>query len=80
MPPKIGVALFPSSIRKKQKIEAKVAQLLEEQLQTDRDQDEPSGLRASSSSQQQLVEKLQKKAELIDKWLAENQPKIRCGW
>jgi len=67
---------FPELQKKKQKIEAKVAQLLEEQMQTDREQDEPSGLRASSSSQQQLVEKLQKKAELIDKWLTENQPKI----
>ena len=67
---------FPELHKKKRQIEAKVAQLLAEQLQTDRDQDEPSGLRASSSSQQQLVEKLQKQAELIDKWLAENQPKI----
>jgi len=67
---------FPELHKKKQKIEAKVAQLLEEQMQTDREQDEPSGPRASSSSRQQLVEKLQKKAELIDKWLAENQPKI----
>jgi transposase len=67
---------FPELHKKKRKIEAKVAQLLEEQMQTDREQDEPSELRASSSSQQQLVEKLQKKAELIDKWLAENQPKI----
>src|SRR5512147_1734195 len=58
--------------KKKEKIETKVAQLLEEQVQADRDQDEPSGLRASSSSQQQLVEKLQKKAELMDQWLAEN--------
>jgi transposase len=67
---------FPELHKKKQKIEAKVAQLLEEQMQTDREQDEPSGPRASGSSRQQLVEKLQKKAELIDKWLAENQPKI----
>jgi transposase len=67
---------FPELQKKKQKIEAKVAQLLEEQMQTDREQDEPSGPRASSSSRQQQVERLQKKAELIDKWLAENQPKI----
>lgn len=67
---------FPELHKKKQKIEAKVAQLLEEQMQTDREQDEPSRPRTSSSSQQQLVEKLHKKAELIGKWLAENQPKI----
>jgi hypothetical protein len=67
---------FPELQKKKQKIEAKVAQLLAEQIQADRGQDEPSGPRASGSNRQQQVEKLQKKAELIDKWLAENQPKL----
>ncbi len=66
---------FPELHKKKQKIEAKVAQLLEEQMQTDRGQDEPPGPRASGPSWQQQVEKLQKKAELMEKWLAENQPK-----
>jgi transposase len=66
---------FPELHKKKQKIEAKVAQLLEEQMQTDRGQDEPPGPRASGPSRQQQVEKLQKKAELMDQWLAENQPK-----
>ena len=65
---------FPDLHKKKQKIEAKVAQLLEEQM--DNDQDDFPGPKGSGSSRQQLVEKLQKKAELIDKWLAENQPKI----
>ena len=67
---------FPELHKKKQKIEAKVAQLLEEQMQTDRGQDEPPGPRASSPSRQQLVEKLQKQAELIETWLGENQPKL----
>jgi transposase len=62
--------------KKKEKIEAKVAQLLAEQMQTDRRQDEPPGSRAAGTSRQQLVEKLQKKAELIEKWLVENQPKL----
>ncbi len=62
--------------KKKAKIETKVAQLLEEQIQTDRGQDDPPVPRASGASRQQLVEKLQKKAELIDKWLTENQPKL----
>jgi transposase len=66
---------FPELQKKKQKIEAKVAQLLEEQMQTDRGQDEPPGPRASGPSRQQQVEKLQQKAELMDQWLAENQPK-----
>ena len=60
--------------KKKQKIEAKVAQLLEEQMDNDRD-DFP-GPKGSGSNRQQQVERLQKKAELIDKWLAENQPKL----
>jgi hypothetical protein len=66
---------FPELHRKKQKIEAKVAQLLAEQIQTDRGQDEPPVPRASGPSRQQQVEKLQKKADLMEKWLAENQPK-----
>jgi transposase len=61
--------------KKKDKIETKVAQFLEEQMETDRRQDDPPGPRASGTSQQQQVEKLQRKAELIATWLAENQPK-----
>lgn len=62
--------------KKKEKIETKVAQLLEEQMQTDRGQDDPPGPRAAGASRQQQVEKLQRKAELIETWLAENQPKL----
>jgi len=61
--------------KKKEKLETKVAQLLEEQVQADQGQDDLPGPRASSASRQQQVEKLQKKAELIDKWLVEHQPK-----
>jgi hypothetical protein len=61
--------------KKKEKIETKVAQLLEEQVQADQGQDDLPGPRASGTTRQQQVEKLQQKAELIDKWLAENQPK-----
>jgi transposase len=66
---------FPELHKKKQKIETKVAQLLEEQMQADRGPDKPPGPRGAGPSRQRQVEKLQKKAELIDKWLAENQPK-----
>ncbi len=66
---------FPELHKKKQKIETKVAQLLEEQMQADGGQDDLPGPRGSGPSRQQQVEKLQKKAELIDQWLAENQPK-----
>lgn len=66
---------FPELHKKKQKIEAKVAQLLAEQLQADQDEENPSEPKGSGKSRQQQVERLQKKAELIDKWMAENQPK-----
>ncbi|MFA4917341.1 MAG: IS1182 family transposase [Syntrophales bacterium] len=66
---------FPELNKKKQKIEAQVAQLLAEQIQTDRGQDDPPGPRGSGPSRQQQVEKLQKKAELLDQWLTKNQPK-----
>jgi len=62
--------------KKKEKIETKVAQLLAEQLLTDRGQDDPPGPRAAGASRQQQVEELQRKAELIETWLAENQPKL----
>jgi transposase/IS5 family transposase len=65
---------FPELHKKKQKIEAKVAQLLAEQI--DNDQDNFPGPKGSGSNRQQQVERLQKKAELIDQWLAENQPKL----
>ncbi len=60
--------------KKKEKIETKVAQLLEEQVQADRGQGDLPGAGGSVTRQQQ-VEKLQRKAELIDRWLVENQPK-----
>jgi hypothetical protein len=62
--------------KKKEKIEAKVAQLLEEQLKADQREERSSGPKVSGPNRQQQVEKLQKKAELINQWLAENQPKI----
>jgi hypothetical protein len=66
--------------KKKEKIETKVAQLLAEQMQTDRGQNEPPRPGASGANRQQQAEKLQKKAELIETWLAENQPKQGAGW
>jgi hypothetical protein len=58
-----------------EKIETRVTQLLAEQRQTDRGQGEPLGPRASGPNRQQQVGRWQKKAELIDQWLAENQSK-----
>jgi len=67
---------FPELHKKKQKIEAKVAQLLEEQLKADQSEEDPSGPKGSGPNRQQQVERLQKKADLVEQWLAENQPKI----
>ena len=67
---------FPELHKKKEKIEAKVAQLLAEQMQVDRGEEDLSEHGGSGPSRQQQVEKLQKKAELIEQWLAENQPKL----
>jgi transposase len=67
---------FPELHKKKQKIEAKVAQLLEEQMQADQREENISEPKASGQSRHQQVEKLQKKADLMEKWLAENQPKM----
>jgi transposase len=59
--------------KKKEKIEQKVKQLLEEQIKTDQDDDTdlPDG-----SSRENQIEKLHKQAERIEKWLAENDAKI----
>ena len=53
-----------------------MAQLLEEQLKADRKEERPSEPKSSGPNRKQQVEKLQKKADLIDRWLAENQPEI----
>ena len=53
-----------------------MAQLLEEQIQADRGQSDLPDPEASGNNRPQQVEKLQKKADLLDKWLAENQPKL----
>jgi hypothetical protein len=67
---------FPELHKKKHKIEAKVAQLLAEQLQADHNEKNPFEPKDSGKGWQQQVEKLQQKADLIEQWLAENQPKV----
>ena len=58
--------------KKKEKIETKVAQLLEEQVQADQGPGDLTAPKDSGTIRQHQAEKLQKKAELIDQWLAEN--------
>lgn len=64
--------------RKKEKIEKKVEQLLEEQTETDKkdDEDEDGGSSSGISNRSKQIERLQKKAESIEKWLDENGAKI----
>ena len=59
--------------KKKHKIEHKVKQLLQEQIIAD--QDDNTDL-ADGSNRDKQIEKLQKQAERIDKWLKENDAKI----
>ncbi len=64
--------------RKKEKIENKVAHLLEEQVEADK-ADEGSGEKEAfpeKSHREKKIEKLHKKAARIEKWLQENTPKI----
>jgi transposase len=59
--------------KKKEKIERKVKQLLEQQITTDK---ESSNQSTDGSRRQRQIDKLQKQAERIDKWLKENDAKI----
>jgi transposase len=59
--------------KKKEKIEQKLTQLLEEQITADHD--DSSDL-ANVSNREKQIEKLQKQAERIENWLAENEAKI----
>jgi transposase len=59
--------------KKKEKIEHKVKQLLEQQITADK---ETSSQSADGSRRQRQIDKLKKQAEHIDKWLKENDAKI----
>jgi len=61
--------------RKKEKIEKKVEQLITEQVETDKDEDDNRGGGSSGFSNRQ-IERLKKKAERIERFLQENDPKI----
>jgi len=63
---------------KKDKIEKKVERLLKEQVETDRREDDKDKGSWSTgiSNRGKQIERLKKQADRIDKWLAENTPKI----
>jgi transposase len=64
--------------KKRERIERKVEQLLKEQVDTDKkdDEDEEGGGSSGISNESKQIEKLQKQAERIEKFLKENGPKI----
>lgn len=63
---------------KKEKIEKKVRQLVEEQVKLDRKEDEDGPGRGSSGGgeRERQIERLLKKAERVGRWLQENGPKM----
>jgi transposase len=60
--------------RKKERLEAKVKELLAEHVQEDDRDDPPSGPGGGRDREHQ-VQRLQKQAERLEKWLADNDPK-----
>jgi len=64
--------------RKKERIERKVKQLVEEQVEVDRrEEDEEQGRRSfGATERRRQIERLQKKAERLEGWLKENGPKM----
>ena len=63
---------------KKEKIEKKVKQLVEEQVKLDRgdDGDEPGRRSSGGAERERQIERLLKKAERVERWLQENGPKM----
>jgi len=58
--------------KKKERIEKKIKRLLEEQVKTDKSGDR----KGEEPSRKEHIERLQKKAYVIKKWLEDNKPKI----
>jgi transposase len=63
---------------KKEKIEKKVKQLVEEQVKVDRreGEDEPGARSSGGAERERQIERLLRKAERMERWLQENGPKI----
>jgi transposase len=65
-------------LKKKERLEAKVKQLLEEHEREDKGDDDPSGpgFFRDRASRERQIKRLEKQAERIEKWLSENDTKI----
>jgi len=63
---------------KKEKIEKKVKQMVEEQVKLDRGDygDEPGRRSSGGAERERQIERLLKKAERVERWLQENGPKM----
>ena len=62
--------------RRKEKIEKKVKRSLEEQVEEDKRDDERAGRSSGISNRKKQIERLQKRADRIEKFLKDNGPKI----
>ena len=58
--------------KKKEKLEAKVTELVQRQIQADREEADPADL----SDREKQIERIQQKADRIQKFLDENEPRI----
>jgi transposase len=66
-------------VKKKEKIESKVKQLLEQQIEEDKseeDEDLRGGSSSGGSDRTRQIERLEKKADRIERFLKENGPKL----
>ena len=66
---------FEDLRKKKEKIERKVREKIEEQLKADKREAGESGTRTDEKKREQQIEKLRRKAEKIERFLEENTPK-----
>jgi hypothetical protein len=64
---------FTDLKKKKDKIQQKVARLLKDQIDADKDDDDDPG---GPSTRERQIDKLQKQADRIERWLRENDKKI----
>ena len=67
---------FSDLTRVKENLEKKIKQLLEEQVDTDQHDNEDNEKPSGTSNRKKQIDRLQKKADRIETWLNENEPKI----
>ena len=64
-------------VRKKEKMEKRVTELLRRQVEVDRQENDKEGRRLSGGAERKgQIERLLQRAERIERWLGENRPKV----